>query len=294
MRVGFLPPFKWPRPSQRSSRTWRVLQDPSTGWVRHVPSTSFGINPRSCQASSNPIGEHPFRASDPSPTQRLSRETVGKVRTEPNNLSSGDDRGETLPGPTAQPNAKSAAGGSDYPATSASKLLTVVANWDGKSRDISQVLAAAFKADHYLSCVKNLQAWNVEPSLYINNLDKVSSHPISAHPAWSITIWRQIIDTLPTNSELQKQCIRALRKTCGLYGILPACYEITFALSKHSLRRPFASGGCADVWKYWDEKGQVFGVKSLRTYEHDPVEEINQVGDFIIYSWTGVDRRPFA
>ena len=148
------------------------------------------------------------------------------------------------------------------------------------------MLAATFEAYGYLTCVKNLQAWNIEPSSYINNLDKVSSHSIPAHSVWSITIWRQITDSLPTNSELQKQCIRALRKTCGLYGILPASYEIPFALGKPGpCLRPFASGRYGDVWRCTDEKGQVFGVKSLRIYEQDPIEKVNKVGNLIVHSW---------
>ena len=51
-----------------------------------------------------------------------------------------------------------------------------VANWDGESQDIDQALAAAFGADDYPECIKDLQAKNIDPSSYINNLDKVNSH----------------------------------------------------------------------------------------------------------------------
>ena len=59
--------------------------------------------------------------------------------------------------------------------TSASTSLMKVANWDGKSRDIGQVLTAAFDANEYLDCIKNLRALDIDPLSYINNLDMVSS-----------------------------------------------------------------------------------------------------------------------
>jgi len=60
---------------------------------------------------------------------------------------------------------------------SAAISLTEVANWDGKSQEIHKALTDAFDAKDYLECIKNLQARQIEPRLYINNLDKVSSHP---------------------------------------------------------------------------------------------------------------------
>ena len=64
--------------------------------------------------------------------------------------------------------------------TSALISLTKVANWDGKSHNIHQVLAAAFEADDYIyqDCVKNLQKQGIDPMSYINNLDKVGSRSI--------------------------------------------------------------------------------------------------------------------
>ena len=50
-----------------------------------------------------------------------------------------------------------------------------VANWDGKFWDIGQVLTAAFDANEYLDCIKNLRALDIDPLSYINNLDMVSS-----------------------------------------------------------------------------------------------------------------------
>jgi len=68
-----------------------------------------------------------------------------------------------------------------------------------------------------------------------------------------------------------------LRKTCGLYGILPASYTITYLLSKPG-PRAFASGGSSDIWKLTDKRNpnMSFAVKSLRVYGKDPIEEMNK------------------
>lgn len=67
--------------------------------------------------------------------------------------------------------------------------------------------------------------------------------------------------------------------TCGLYGILPACYEVTSTLSVPPGQIATSRGGFADVWRLTDEKDnrKVFAVKFLRVYEKDPVDKINKV-----------------
>jgi hypothetical protein len=57
-------------------------------------------------------------------------------------------------------------------------FLRIVADWDGNSPGIDLVLTAAFGADGYLDCIKDLKAQNIDPLSYINSLDKVSSYPI--------------------------------------------------------------------------------------------------------------------
>lgn len=57
-------------------------------------------------------------------------------------------------------------------AASASVFLMEVVNWDGKPQ-VSRALTAAFDAEDYLECIKNLHARHIEPQLYINSLDKV-------------------------------------------------------------------------------------------------------------------------
>ena len=56
-----------------------------------------------------------------------------------------------------------------------------LSKWAGTSQDASQVLAAAFEADDYLECIKDLRARNIEPLSYINSLDKVSPPSIPRH-----------------------------------------------------------------------------------------------------------------
>ncbi|KAF9646793.1 kinase-like protein [Thelephora ganbajun] len=143
-------------------------------------------------------------------------------------------------------------------AVSAKTPLMMVANWDGESRDIYQLLTIAFEAEDYLDCIKDLEALGINPLSYIDNLDK-------------------IIDNLPVESEPRKRCIRALRKTCGLCGILPTSYAVTFRLSGPG-KRPFAHGGFADIWRLTDEDNHdhVFAIKSFRVYEPEDTDKINK------------------
>jgi len=60
-------------------------------------------------------------------------------------------------------------------AVSASISLARVVNWDGTSRDLRQILTAAFDAKDYPDCIKNLKAQDIEPLSYIDSLDKVGS-----------------------------------------------------------------------------------------------------------------------
>ena len=67
--------------------------------------------------------------------------------------------------------------------TSTPLLLDEVVNWDGKSPDIDQVLTAAFGAEDYLDSIRNLQSRGIDPLSYINSLDKVCAHSVSARRA---------------------------------------------------------------------------------------------------------------
>ena len=73
-------------------------------------------------------------------------------------------------------------------AISASSSLIKIANWDGESQGISHTLTAAFGADDYLECIKDLRVREIDPLSYIDNLDKVS-YSIPNHYLQFITIW---------------------------------------------------------------------------------------------------------
>lgn len=62
---------------------------------------------------------------------------------------------------------------------SASISLNGIANWDGKSPGIKENLNAAFGAQDYLDCLRDLSARGIEAQSYINGLDKVRSNKIS-------------------------------------------------------------------------------------------------------------------
>ena len=61
---------------------------------------------------------------------------------------------------------------------STSDLLNTIAHWNGSPHDIEQVLNATFDANDYLDCIRNLRTQNIDPLLYIDSLDKVSSFSI--------------------------------------------------------------------------------------------------------------------
>ena len=110
-----------------------------------------------------------------------------------------------------------------------------------------------------------------------------------------LTIWGQIIDSRLVDPGLRRRCLRALRKTCGLYGILPDSHTVAYPLSRPG-PRAVASGGFGDVWRLIDETNDIaYAVKSLRVYEQDPVEKINKVWSSLqVYLNRGVDLRPLG
>jgi hypothetical protein len=63
----------------------------------------------------------------------------------------------------------------------ASTSMMNAANWDKTSQDIPQVLNAASGSDDHLDRVEDPEAQNIEPPLYIDSLNKVSSYPIPRH-----------------------------------------------------------------------------------------------------------------
>ena len=57
----------------------------------------------------------------------------------------------------------------------AASSLRMIADWDGNTQCINQVVTGAFETDGYLDCIKDLKAQNIDPLSYINSLDKVGS-----------------------------------------------------------------------------------------------------------------------
>ena len=58
--------------------------------------------------------------------------------------------------------------------------LREIADWEGDSQDFSPFLTTVFEAGEYLDLVRNFRVLGIDPFAYINNLDKVGSHPIKS------------------------------------------------------------------------------------------------------------------
>ena len=71
---------------------------------------------------------------------------------------------------------------------SALSLLKKIASWDGTSQDDIEVLNAAFAAEDYRDCIKNLKERGIDPTAYINNLDKVCPCATPTRRVWLISV----------------------------------------------------------------------------------------------------------
>ena len=146
----------------------------------------------------------------------------------------------------------------------------------GVPRDPQRVLTAAFATSDYSDCIKDLARWQIEPQAYIDGLDRVGSR-LSVLGSDPLTpLLRQILDTLSPKSDIYKRCLRALRKACGIYGLLPASHFLPPGLTTVH-KRAYASGGFADVWMARSRDSQDFAVKCLRVYEVDNIEDVKKV-----------------
>jgi len=146
----------------------------------------------------------------------------------------------------------------------------------GVPRDPQRVLTAAFTATDYLDCINNLARWQIDPQAYVNGLDQVGSR-LSVPASDPLTpLLHQILETLSPELDIHKRSLRALRKACGIYGLLPDSHLLPRGLTTVN-KRPFASGGFADVWKARSRDNQVFAVKSLRVYEVDNFADVKKV-----------------
>ena len=150
-------------------------------------------------------------------------------------------------------------------------------------RDSEQVLTDAFKADDYFDCIENLPGWKIDPQGYIDGLDQVCAYLSGLTGCTLIAIPRKLIRTLEPGSEIYPRSLRALRRTCGIYALLPTSHLISERLSlvgARKMQRPFASGGNFDLWKARNDGGQIFAIKQLRTYEVDDLQHMKKVSLF--------------
>ena len=110
-------------------------------------------------------------------------------------------------------------------------------------------------------------------------------------------VLRQVLDTLSPELDIHKRCLRALRKACGIYGLLPASYRVPFGLTTVTVnKRPVASSGFADVWMARSRDNQTFAVKHIRIYEVDNLDDMTKVLRFRypalvrIFHWKSLPR----
>ena len=169
------------------------------------------------------------------------------------------------------------------PHRSASIHLSRISQNTVSSQEAQQVLTDAFTADDYFECLENLTGWEIEPQGYIDGLDRVCARLVILTGNTSITVPQQLIDTLAPGSEIYHRSLRALRRTCGIYGLLPTSHLISEQLSlvtAGQMKRPFASGGFSDVWKARNDGGQIFSIKQLRTYGVGDLRHMKKVPQF--------------
>ena len=166
------------------------------------------------------------------------------------------------------------------PRRSASVQLTLISQDEVLPRDAEYVLTAAFTAKDYGDCIKDLDRCKIDPQAFIDGLDRVGSGTTMFMSSTLTVVLHQVIDTLSTSSKTYRRSLRALRKVCGIYGLLPSSYikpePLTLVIAG-PMKRPFASGGYADVWRASDPSGRIFAVKQLRIYIVDNIEQVKKV-----------------
>lgn len=163
---------------------------------------------------------------------------------------------------------------------SASEHLSRISKNKVPPQDAQGVLTAAFEVDDYVDCIRNLIRWEIDPQAYVNGLDQVCSRLSMHMGSMLMAVPHQIINVLSPGSGIYYRCLRVLRQTCGIYGILPTSYLMgqgPTLVTTGTMRRPFASGGFSDVWKARNDDGQIFAIKQLRTYESHGLQHVKKV-----------------
>jgi len=90
-----------------------------------------------------------------------------------------------------------------------------------------------------------------------------------------IDLLDDVVNSPQVDPDLSRKCLRALRKICGLTGMLPRSHMLTDGLTK-SNDVPMTSGGFADVWDghYGDTR---VAIKALRVYRTDDQEMLRKM-----------------
>lgn len=124
---------------------------------------------------------------------------------------------------------------------SASSILGHLMQVDVHSDEFSMVLNSLLRSKDFAAFVSELHGH--ELILFIDFLDLVSVFSLSCKFG---SHWFQALDAISTDLDLQRRCLRSLRKICGTTLQLPSSHLITKGLVKKNTPA-VASGGFADV-----------------------------------------------
>ena len=154
---------------------------------------------------------------------------------------------------------------------SAAVQLALISKDKVSPQDAKHVLTAAFTAEDYSDCIKDLNGCEIDPQAYMDGLDQVGSRTLTFTTSTLIFLLHQIIDNLSPQSEIYRSGLRALREACGIYGLLPYSYIKPGPLTRGE--RVFScQGNVLYLWKARDSGGCLFAVRQIPTYEKDDFE----------------------
>ena len=163
---------------------------------------------------------------------------------------------------------------------SAALQLALISQSKVSPQDAEHVLAAAFMAEGYSNCIKDLPRCGVDPQAHIDGLDRVGFRILVCTTSTLTPTILQMIGTLSPTSEIHRSGLLALQKACGIYRLLPpSCIkpEPLTLISTDSMKRPFASGGFSDLWEAKDANGWAFALKKFHVNMADSLERVKKV-----------------
>ena len=86
-----------------------------------------------------------------------------------------------------------------------------------------------------------------------------------------ICVLFQALDIPELSPQIQRKCIRLLRKMCGRHALLPRTLKIPISYDQTSTA--LYRGRYADVWK-GEHNGRDVAVKVIRTYSDNDLQKI--------------------